>query len=151
MTTRTIYIADDGEEFDSEEECTAHERCMTELPGILGFNDKAVFQNPQESGVDYAFSDSEYLFIVDDGDAAETFEFIKDYYGYEVPEMFHTGDLLHYDEHDDKWENVIDKYTGMTVMICRLFESVEAILPAETVSIAYTTHQKISETVSALM
>ena len=27
MTQRVIYIADDGEEFETEEECTAYEKC----------------------------------------------------------------------------------------------------------------------------
>ena len=150
MTTRTVYIAYDGEEFETEEECAAHERCMADLPGILGFNCEGEFQDPKQSDVDRAFNDSEYVFIVDEEEAAKTFEFIKDYYGYEAPEEFHNGDLLHYNGEEDEWENTIDKYISFTERLTTLFESVNAALKDE-VCVVNTAMQKIRQAVYELL
>ena len=151
MTTRTVYIADDGEEFETEEECAAHERCMAGLPGILGFNDKAVYQDSEKNDVDQAFNNSEYLFIIDENEADETFEFIGDYYGYTVPTVFSTGDILRYDYDKDEWVNVVDDYLGKTEMMIGLLNSIGDTLPDEQLHVAAVTLKKICEAVSGLM
>ena len=107
MTQRVIYIADDGEEFETEEECTAYERCKAGLPGILGFDDDGVYQDPKETDTDSAFYDSQYVFITNAAQAVETLKFIRDHYGYEVPTMFQTGDLMHYNGEEDEQELIL--------------------------------------------
>lgn len=150
MITRTVYIADDGEEFETEEECTAHERCMADLPGILGFNDKAAYQDPEKNDVDQAFNNSEYLFIIDENEADETFEFIGDYYGYTVPTVFSTGDILRYDYDKDEWVNAVDDYLGKTEMMIGLLKSIGETLQDEQLSAADATLEKIRTAVSGL-
>lgn len=151
MTQRVIYIADDGEEFETEEECFVYERCMTGMHGILGFDCEGEFQDPKQSDVDRAFYDSEYVFIVDEEEAAKTFEFIKDHYGYEVPKEFHNGDLLHYNGEEDEWDNTIDKYIIFTERLTTLFESVRNAALKDEVCAVNTAMQKIRQAVYELL
>ena len=152
MTTRTVYIADDGEEFETEEECAAHERCMKTLPGTLGFDDAAVFQNPADSNADEAFSRSEYIFIVDEEEAAKTFEYFGSEYGYTVPATtYHTGDILRYDYDKDVWVNMVKEYVEHTEMMIGLLNSIGDTLPDEQLHVAAVTLKKLREAVSGLM
>ena len=151
MTQRVIYIADDGEEFETEEECRAYERCKAGLPGILGFDDDGVYQDPEETDADSAFNDSQYVFITNAEQAVETLKFVRDLYGYEVPTMFQTGDLMHYDGEEDKWENVIDKYISTTETLTVLFESIRNAALKDEVCAVNTAMQKIRQAVYELL
>lgn len=151
MTQRIIYIADDGEEFETEEECMAYERCKTGLPGILGFDDDGVYQDPEETDADSAFNDSQYVFITNAEQAVETLKFVRDLYGYEVPTMFQTGDLMHYDGEEDKWENVIDKYISTTETLTVLFESIRNAALEDEVCAVNTAMQQIRQAVYELL
>ena len=151
MTQKITYVADDGEEFETEEECAAHERCMENLPGILGFNGKAVYQDPRKADVDSSFNESEYLFITDENEADETFEFIGEYYGYTVPTVFFTGDILRYDYDEDEWVNAIHEYVEQTEKMIGILKSIGNTLPAGQIQIADATLQKIRAAVSGLM
>ena len=151
MTQKITYVADDGEEFETEEECAAHERCMEDLPGILGFNGKAVYQDPRKADVDSSFNESEYLFITDENEADETFEFIGEYYGYTIPAEFHTGDILRYDYDNDAWVNAVDDYIRKTEIMIELLKSIGNTLPKEKLPVAEDTLIKIQAAVSGLM
>ena len=151
MTQRVIYIADDGEEFETEEECTAYEKCKAGLPGILGFDDDGVYQDPNETDIGSVFFDSQYVFITNAAQAVETLKFIQDHYGYEVPTMFQTGDLMHYNGEEDEWENALDKYISSTEMLTTLFESVRNAALNDEVCAVNTAMQKIRQAVYELL
>ena len=103
MRKITYYVADDGTEFDTEEECTSYESIANSLPGIVGFDHNARFLDPAKTSADDIATSSFYFFITDAKKAGESFEYMSDYYGVEVPAVFESGDFMKYDEKADRW------------------------------------------------
>ena len=89
---RVSYVAFDGEEFDTEAECAAHEDALQNTKGIIAFDeDKKVATDAEAVG-----NDAIYFFIENAEDARQTFNVLYDYYGTEVPKNLSDGDFLRY-------------------------------------------------------
>lgn len=124
MLQRTTYVADDGEEFDTEEECQAYELALSDCPGILGFDLDLAFQDPKKLGANDAFVNSNYFYVYDAEQAEKTFEILGDYTGTTTPEgELHAGDLFRYDEDSNGWIDMIAEYRKQTQTIGSLLNS----------------------------
>lgn len=127
MTEKTIYIACDGEEFDTAEECREYEENIKEMPGILCFDEKLHYLDPSEIGVEDAWKESRTLFIVNDTEAEKTIRFL-DQYGCCSPDAYKTGDLLQYDPDNDIWVNMMDEYARQTANVVMSARAVYQVL-----------------------
>lgn len=115
MVKRVIYVADDGEEFETEEECLEYEEATTGFAGIVGFDSDMVLQDPAERGADDAFSRSLYFFVSNAEDAKKTFSVLEDYVGAVAPHgEIHDGDVFRYEENDDDWVEMVSEYMNQT-------------------------------------
>ena len=136
METKITYIADDGEEFDSEEECLAYENAFKHVGGVIAFDeDKHVVFSAEEVA-----TEAEYYYITNAEKARKTFAFIDDYYGTEVPTTFDDGDLFRFDYDRDKWVNVFNEFSRTGKLICDIADEIarrtsQKVLPDDAISI----------------
>ena len=108
MRTEITYYADDGTEFDTEDECLAYEKEGEEALGsVLCFDEE---MKPLTMTGEY--HDPYYIFIVDADRSRTLFERIADQRGICLPTKaseYSNGDVLMYDEDgswDDSWLNL---------------------------------------------
>lgn len=108
MRIETTYYADDGTEFDTEEECLAYEQEWQDSIGSALFFD----ENMKPLLKDEELDDVWYLFIVDEPKSRVLFQHIVDQRGLDVPTeecQFSAGEVLMYDEDGgwgDSWINL---------------------------------------------
>ena len=125
MLQKVTYVADDGEEFDTEEECQAYELALNDCPGVLGFDLDLAFQDPKKLGANDAFVNSNYFYVYDAEQAEKTFEILGDYTGTTTPDReLHAGDLFRYDGDSDEWIDMIAEYRKQTQTIGSLLNTV---------------------------
>ena len=84
MTIRNIYVAADGEEFETEEECLEYEKTRDASDAILMFNSNNQIIEDIDSVT--AFEKSMYLYILNAEKAKKFFAWINESYGYAVPD-----------------------------------------------------------------
>ena len=118
MRTRTIYISNDGEEFDTEEECLEYERNRDASDAILMF---AANRLPiVDSDSVAAFEDASYLYILDAERAKAFFRAIKDDYSYAIPKLDEVTNFSLYayeeDHSDQSYVNLDDKIAELEVL-----------------------------------
>ena len=108
MRIETTYYADDGTEFDTEEECLAYEKKGEEALGSVLFFDESMKPLTMKGEYD----DPYYVFIVDAERSRTLFERIADQRGICLPTTqceYSNGEVLMYDEDgswDDSWLNL---------------------------------------------
>ena len=108
MRIETTYYADDGTEFDTEEECLAYEKKGEEALGSALCFDESM--KPLTMTGEY--DDPYYIFIVDAERSRTLFERIADQRGICLPTEqceYSNGEVLMYDEDgswDDSWINL---------------------------------------------
>lgn len=96
MTIRNIYVAADGEEFDTEEDCLDYEQTMDASGAIIMFDsDRKLIKGVSSAE---AFDRSMYLYIVDAEKAKRFFDLMRDDYGHIVPEDVEDYALYMYDD-----------------------------------------------------
>lgn len=96
MTIRNIYVAADGEEFDTEEDCLDYEQTMDASDAIIMFDsDRKMIKGISSAE---AFDKSMYLYIVDAEKAKRFLEIMCDDYGHIVPEDIEDHALYVYDD-----------------------------------------------------
>ena len=96
MTIRNIYVAADGEEFDTEEDCLDYEQTMDASGAIIMFDsDRKLIKGVSSAE---AFERSMYLYIVDAEKAKRFFDLMCDDYGHIVPEDVEDYALYMYDD-----------------------------------------------------
>lgn len=107
MQSKTTYIADDGSEFDTAEECLQHEIITKDMPGMMCFDGDLNYLDHRLCGAAYAFEMSRWIFITDGPDALRTSEYISEQYGLvSIPDNAQTGDVYEYDGNLDEWLDV---------------------------------------------
>ena len=125
MTTRIIYIADDEEEFETEEECLEHERSMKPDGAVILFDDK---MHPMVEGdATERYERTMFIYIIDSEKAKPFFDWIRSYSGYEVPHDFSDRDLFYYNEDDDRYEDFLKKVKEMDEQRDILMEHIERV------------------------
>lgn len=105
MIKKITYIAKDGEEFETEEECMAHEQFTIGLPGIVCFDSKMNFLDPHE-GADDAFSSSSYIVVTDAHEAKRTFDYMSEYTGCTSPVCHNDMGFFKYNPDKDSWDDM---------------------------------------------
>lgn len=84
MTTKTLYISIDGEEFETEEECLEYEKKRDASEAVIMFTKNRLPILDADSVT--AFEDSHYLYILDAERAKKFFDYVSESYGYAVPD-----------------------------------------------------------------
>lgn len=96
MTIRNVYVAADGEEFDTEEDCLDYEQTMDASGAIIMFDsDRKMIKGVSSAE---AFDRSMYLYIVDAEKAKRFLDLMRDDYGHIVPEDVEDYALYMYDD-----------------------------------------------------
>ena len=118
MRTRTIYISNDGEEFETEEECLEYERNRDASDAVLMF---AANRFPiVDSDSVAAFEDASYLYILDAERAKAFFKAIKDDYSYAIPKLDEVTNFSLYAYEEDRsgqsYVNLDDKIAELEVL-----------------------------------
>ena len=123
MEIKNIYIADDGEEFEDEEECLAYEEQMKSIDGVELFT--YTFENCTGQGGIEAFEHASYMFIRDPDRAEKYFEYVQREGGYDTPGYFVPRDCLQYDERSGSWIDMRDEIQKMQDNLTKLMTQVD--------------------------
>ncbi len=151
MNEKITFISDDGEEFETKEECLAYEKAQTEFSGFIGFNNDMEFQDPKEVGVEDAFDCSTLLFITDSDSAEESFGIINDRFGSEVPTQVMEGDIRLYDYDTDEWTDPVIAYINHTEKMRDYIKAIKCSIPHDKAYTMHATVQKIRFAIAGLM
>lgn len=134
MQTRTIYIAHDGSEFDTQEECLQYETIDINMPGMMCFDGDMNYIDHKEYGAAYAFERSRWVFITDGYAARRTGKYFNEHYGLvSIPDDATTGDVYEYDENTDEWMNVGEACEKQMACMSGLFGNMLRSCPKERV------------------
>lgn len=107
MIIKRIYIADDGEEFETEEECRAYEKAMDPKDSIVMFDSEFEILHGGDPATMYEAA--MYLYIINEEKATAFFNWISVNTGYNTPDEYHTGDLLYYADYPKDGYSNLDK------------------------------------------
>lgn len=118
MTIQVLYIADDGEEFETEQECLDHERAMN-------YKDAVVFLDSSFEVIDMndsvkAYEKSNYIYVLDAEKASAFFSWLTGYAGYEGPEQLCDDEIYSFNEREQQYENlnnIIDELVATRIKI----------------------------------
>lgn len=124
MEIKNIYIADDGEEFEDEEECLAYEEQMKSIDGVELFT--YTFENCTGQGGWNAYEHATYMFIRDPDKAKKYFQYILEQCGYDSPTDCRPGDCFRLDERTGDWINMRDEIQELQDNLLNLVRSAEA-------------------------
>ena len=104
MRIETTYIADDGNEFDTEEECREYEDEFKQLMSSVQFFDEYFIKCHTPEDIE---SDAVYVYIRDSKKAEKLFDRLFNMISFEVPFFvsYKSGDILWYTENGE-WVNV---------------------------------------------
>lgn len=119
MTTYVTYVAEDGTEFETEDECAAYER-MQSVCGIRFFD-----QNLNEipvNGSAVIAAEKSYFFVVENDEQANDFSrLIHEEYGERYwPEVVSDGQAWAYDADKEAWfelHEIVDGYRGLLTQL----------------------------------
>lgn len=98
MTTKIIYIAEDGEEFETSDECLKYESKRNATGAVLMFAGNRLPIVDTDSVT--AFEDATYLYILNAEKAKAFFDYISEAYGMAVPNPEEVTDHALYSYED---------------------------------------------------
>lgn len=104
MEIKVTYIAIDGEEFDTEEECREYERRCDPGDSLIMLNRNYVVV--QGSDPIDAFEHSEIFYIRDAKKAREFFSFVNERTGYVVPKDIEKDRIYIYNDSIDGYDDL---------------------------------------------
>ena len=115
MTIKNIYISDDGEEFETEEECLEYEKARDVSGAILMFDSDRQILDDADSVK--AFENAMYLYIINVERAKKFFDFVGEDYGYVVPDEVVENGLYAYDDnvHCQSYYKLTDQIAELEV------------------------------------
>lgn len=122
MTVRHIYISDDGEEFDTEEECMEHEKMLDTSNALLMFDEDYNILVNDDPGRAYELSS--YLYILDGEKTRPFLQWIESEWGYATPEEVEAGDVYYYDDRACKYIDLNKKIDELCMTRDRIVEQV---------------------------
>ena len=113
MIERITYIADDGTEFDDEDECLAYEAELN----FGAFKDHVFLFNSVRSPLSFSLDNFEasYYVVINDDSAAASFVAAMEAEGYS--ELPRAKGVYKYNTRKDKWENLHEKLADLTELI----------------------------------
>ncbi len=122
MTIRKIYISKDDEEFDTKEECLAHEAMLDTSGKLLMFDEDGELLNSEDPGKDYEYST--YLYILNAENAQPFLNWIENIYGYDTPEDISDNELYFYNNETNRYENMSKRISELVEKQRYIFEQV---------------------------
>ena len=118
MTIKKLYIAEDGEEFETEEECLEYEGKRDVHDAILMFDSNRLPIVDTDSVT--AFEDANYLYIIDAEKAKAFFDYVSDAYCLATPNLEEVEDhalfAYDYDHSCQSYIDVDDKIADLEVL-----------------------------------
>lgn len=102
MTTKIIYIAEDGEEFETSDECLKYEKKRDAHDSVIMFTSNRLPITCGDSVT--AFEDAHYLYILDAERAKKFFDYVSESYGYAVPDPDEVVDCGLFAFEDSRYE-----------------------------------------------
>lgn len=108
MRIETIYYADDGTEFDTEEECRQYESAITDGMDSCLFYDGDM--KKIEGGFEEIWDHTEYVAILDEEKVKPLFNYLWDMYGFKPPMGYNTGDIFAWNAHDETWSDLKEEF-----------------------------------------
>ena len=110
MTIKNVYVADDGEEFETEEECLEYEKVLDPDGAVVLFDSDMRIITKENCGSEKdpvsRYEETVYICIIDAKKAKEWFNWIYDKSGYDIPIDYSTGDTLYYNSDDCEYVNL---------------------------------------------
>ena len=125
MTTRITYIACDGEEFETEQECLEYEKSMDSTDCLMMFDNDLNVLRDEDQGRNAEYSN--YIYILDAEKAMKFFKWASINYGYTFPDNVETGRLYSYDDRSDSWEDMNEKVDMLVKRRDYLLKKVERL------------------------
>ena len=120
MKIRKIYISDDGEEFDSEEECLEHEKTINLMESVLMIDSRELVITEKDPII--AYEQAIYLYIFDTEQARALLNWIHNESGFSIPENPKAGELYYYEGSDNEYKNLNEKIEKLEELRDRLLE-----------------------------
>ncbi len=124
MEIRKIYISDDGEEFDSEEECLEHEDKINSFDSVLLFDSKKNLIKNKIPEISY--EQAYYIYVLNTKRAKTFLEWIHSEYRYAIPDYLRAGELYFYEESTNKFKSYTNIVTELTETRSKILEQVDA-------------------------
>lgn len=104
MIIKKTYISDDGEEFETEEECLEYEKSLNSIDGVVLFDSKLEVIHG-ENPVD-AYNEAFYIYISNVERAERFFDWIREYDHSPVPKDIKHGRIYFYYEPTGEYRNL---------------------------------------------
>lgn len=123
MQIKYTYISDDGEEFETEEECLEHEKTIDSASSVLMIDSRELVITDKEPST--AYEKAIYLYIFDTKRARAFLDWIHGETGYSIPENAKAGELYYYDESDNEYKELSEKIKELEGLRDRLMELAE--------------------------
>lgn len=120
------WIADDGEEFETQEECYAYEHRFDEAIGGVVFLDDDFCIIP--FNLEQIYDDFQYAVIKDADKAADLFRAIHEWeYCFVIPTGYKNGDILSWDSDDEKYDFLYEERRRLNEKIDRIEKAVSEV------------------------
>lgn len=129
MTTKIIYIANDGEEFETSQECLEYERSMDPSDCVLMFDEELNVLRDEDPGKN--FEQSIYLYILNAEKAEKFFKWVDDNYGYSCPENPVNNRLYSFNIHTQKYDDFEEFVEDLLMKRRYLLKKVERLSKKE--------------------
>ena len=119
-----MYIANDGEEFETKEECEQYEHRFDKSKSIIFFDDE--FKILLDEDMYSRFEDTFYMFISNAEDAKEFLNFFGNEMGCHVPddELIVENTIVAYDDEDYYWFNLTQKIKKLQTIERRILSKI---------------------------
>lgn len=125
MRKVVTWIAEDGEEFETQEECYAWEHRFDENVGGVVFLDDYFCIIPFD--LEQIYDDFQYAVIKDADKAAELFRAIREWERcFVIPTGYKNGDILSWDSDDEKYDFLYEERRKLNEKIDRIEKAVSA-------------------------
>lgn len=117
MTVYKTFVAEDGTEFDTEEECLAYEQAVSETG--MRFFDSKLKEIKTDTAVTAA--DNAYFIVVENDEQAMAFiSYLRSEYGTVMPCPVSDGQVWGYDAEKETWleiHEIIEGYQGILAQL----------------------------------
>lgn len=118
MQIKKTYISDDGEEFETEEECLEHEKTINSMDSVLMIDSRELVIAEKDPST--AYEKAIYLYIFDTKRARAFLDWIHGETGYSIPEKVKAGELYYYDEPNNEYKELNKKIKELEELRDRL-------------------------------
>lgn len=122
MTTRTVYIAEDGKEFETEEECREYESSLDFSSVAFFMDNKKRILEPNLDAMDSVW----YMVIKNSQEAPDLIEYIDEQVGLDIRHLvtaatLYDGQVIGYDYDANRW-------VDLTKLATETAETVQVLL-----------------------